>query len=132
MGPSDQQTCPHTLGLIVAVVIFFVCIGVGVYIHIIDSKKFENQETDEYGNIPDRPNLGNTMMAAFICGLLVAVIAYFVTKFLFNVTVSQNEAMVKNYMENMGMSRAQAQERLSATRENQNLAAAFRDGNRRY
>ena len=73
----------------------------------------------------------NIMMATFICGLLVAIISYFVIKFLFNVTVSHNEARIKNYID-MGMSRIQAQERLSATRENQNLAAAFRDGNRRY
>ena len=72
------------------------------------------------------------MIVAFICGLLLAAMAYFITKFMFNITVSQNDAMIKNYMENMGMSRIQAQERLSATRENQNLAAAFRDGNRRY
>ena len=130
MSPSDQQTCPHTLGLIGAVVVFFVCIGVGVFIHINDVKKFENQEIDEHGNRPDRPNLGNIMMATFICGLLLAIIAYFVIKFLFNVTVSQNEAMVKNYMENMGMSRADAQLRLANTRENQNLARAFREGGR--
>ena len=132
MSPSDQQTCPHTLGLITAGFIFLFILFVGYSVHMQNVKKFEKQEIDEHGNRPDKPNLGNTMIVAFICGLLLAAMAYFITKFMFNITVSQNDAMIKNYMENMGMSRIQAQERLSATRENQNLAAAFRDGNRRY
>ena len=130
MSPSDQQTCPHTLGLIIAGFIFLFILIVGYSLHMQEVKKFEKQEIDEHGNRPDKPNLGNTMIVAFICGLLLAAMAYFITKFMFNITVSQNDAMVRNYMDNMGMTRDQALRMVAETRRNRDLVAAVRDGRR--
>tara|TARA_Y100000590_G_scaffold200303_1_gene227593 strand:+ start:4347 stop:4766 length:420 start_codon:yes stop_codon:yes gene_type:complete len=121
LNKEQQNTCSSKRALFYSIIVFTIVLIISYLIVSFRRNEKYDEEKREYDNNkaisePKKPTFLSNIIRAVIFPLIVSIIVYFLNKKIFEITIIQNDSIIKN-MVDRGISYEKAHKELSRLRQ---------------